>query len=270
MFLDLISSVNYKKLNILDQQKIVLTFFYAENFYKLSVPEIIILLQEFERIKSIIDNREEFGIKIEESKEMLYDAAVSISKKNIYFSETLIKDGKQRNQNNHGKMEYKDIEFLNLFLLDCLLHEEFHISTFYALEQGLLSSYRELKELHMYTIVNGITNSAIQQKNINNIFYKYVMDPREYYAFKYAYDFVRKLMNTDVNILRYIKSVYDMREKVEESYRNNSKESFDYEAIYPKLLFEYILKYSKYTGYSCEEIIEDLAHSKSLSLDLKK
>lgn len=85
MFLDLISSVNYKKLNILDQQKIVLTFFYAENFYKLSVPEIIILLQEFERIKSIIDNREEFGIKIEESKEMLYDAAVSISKKYYIF-----------------------------------------------------------------------------------------------------------------------------------------------------------------------------------------
>ena len=108
MFLDLISSENYKKLNILDQQKIVLTFFYAENFYKLSVPEIIILLQEFERIKSIIDNREKFRIEIEESKEMLFDAAVSISKKNIYFSETLIKDGKQRKQNNDGKTEYKD------------------------------------------------------------------------------------------------------------------------------------------------------------------
>ena len=61
-----------------------------------------------------------------------------------------------------------------------------------------------------------------------------------------------------------------MREKVEESYRNNSKESLDYETIYSKLLFEYILKYSKYTGYSCEEIIADLADSKSLSLDLKK
>ena len=270
MFLDLISSEKYKNLNVLDQQRIVLTFFYAENFYKLSVPEIIILLQEFERIKSIIDNREEFRIKIEESKEMLFDAAVSIPKNTIYFSEALIKKGKQRKQNYDGKTEYKDIEFLNLFLLDCLLHEEFHISTFYALEQDLLSSYRELKELHMYTVVNGITNSVIQQKNISNSFYKYIMDPREYYAFKYAYDFVRKLMNTDINILRYIKSVYEMREKVEESYRNNSKESLDYETIYSKLLFEYILKYSKYTGYSCEEIIADLADSKSLSLDLKK
>lgn len=270
MFLDLISSEKYKKLNILDQQKIVLTFFYAENFYKLSESEKIVLLQEFERIRSCINNREVFNVKIEGSKEMLFDAAVSIPKNTIYFSETLIKEGKQRNQNNDGKMEYKDIEFLNLFLLDCLLHEEFHISTFYALEQGLLSCYRELKELHMYTVVNGITNSSIQQKNINNNFYKYVMDPREYYAFKYAYDFVRKLMNTDVNILRYIKSVYDMREKVEESYRNCSKESLDYEAIYSKLLFEYILKYSKHTGYSCEEIIGDLANSKSLSLDLKK
>ena len=270
MFLDLISSVKYKNLNILDQQRIVLTFFCAKNFYRLSATEKIILLQEFEKIRSCINNREVFNVKTESSKEMLFDAAVSISKNTIYFSETLIKEGKQRNQNSDGKTEYNDIEFLNLFLLDCLLHEEFHISTFYALEQDLLSSYRELKELHIYTVVNGITNSAIQQKNINNIFYKYVMDPREYYAFKYAYDFVRKLMNTDVNFLRYIKSAYEMREKVEESYRNNSKESLDYEAIYPKLLFEYILKYSKHTGYSCEEIITDLAHSKSLSIDLKK
>ena len=50
MFLDLITSEKYKKLNILDQQKIVLTFFYAENFYKLSESEKIVLLQEFERI----------------------------------------------------------------------------------------------------------------------------------------------------------------------------------------------------------------------------
>lgn len=270
MFLDLISSEKYRNLNILDQQKIVLTFFYAENFYKLSKFEKIMLLQELERIRSNITNREMFNIEIEDSKEMLFDAAVSMQKGTIYFSEVLIRDGKQRKQSVNGKIKYEDIEFLNLFLLDCLLHEEFHISTFYALEQSLLEHYRELKELHIYTIVNGITNSSIQQKNISNSFYKYVMDPREYYAFKYAYDFVRKLMNNDANILKYIKSVYNMREKVEESYKNYAKESLDYEAIYFKLLFEYILKYSIYTGYGCEEIIADLADSRSLSLDLKK
>lgn len=127
----MINSRRYKSLNFYQKEKIIIQLFHSSNFYSINSYNRIILLQEFENIRAKIEKRESFKIIVlsHEYKfnELLMDMRTVISQKKIFIRKSLLENAiRQFIIDNKSGIQKVKVEDLNLFLLDCLLHEQYH------------------------------------------------------------------------------------------------------------------------------------------------
>ena len=269
-----LNSNEYKNLDAVGKEKKLLSFFHSSLFSNLSPDEKLILLQELENVEASKQKRESFEVVAHKPKDILMDAGLSINSKKIYFSEEILFEGMHEIYSTLTKTRFSEkIEGLNLFLLDCLFHEEFHIlfnNCLLKCEQDVETLYRELKEYSVYMETHDISEKQ-QQEDIKMSFYRYITNPNEHYAFKYAYNNVINTFSSlnctfgvDPNISSYLQDIEKLKKNTCLSFTYETGMNLNYNEIYEYLLDVWIQIFSNGMGYTKEEVVTDLSLTKTM------
>lgn len=273
----MINSRRYKSLNFYQKEKIIIQLFHSSNFYSINSYNRIILLQEFENIRAKIEKRESFKIIVlsHEYKfnELLMDMRTVISQKKIFIRKSLLENAiRQFIIDNKSGIQKVKVEDLNLFLLDCLLHEQYHINTRHSLNK-YQNNQSYLKKEHKEQLLFMFARNKEREENNNNLLegkmYLYRTIPDEYYAYLYAetklYEYFQRLneqLGYDENLSLYQRRCNFEKKQFELSYLYFEKQALKCEEIYHNFLnnlIEYIVAHSDNTK---EEYIKDLQKSK--------
>lgn len=267
----------YIRLNPYQKERFLLELFHSRNWCKIHSEDRIYLLQEFENVKSNIDKRKAYKI-VEFSSDWhwdryLFDMFTKHRTQIMGIRKNLLGQGiKQKNVD--GKVIPYFISYLNLFLLDSIVHEGWHVNTKYkiaACQRDLPREHLEqiLWQQSRYYIDNRTINTCIQ----NNKKYLYIAKPDEFYAFRYSFNYIldafrrlEKKYGKDENMEMYLEEDIRFKSVIEEEYFNDTKKSLSYNEIYSHYLDLYIKSLfdsDKKNDYY--ELLNDLGSSFSLT-----
>lgn len=272
MIKDIINSKSYKRLNIYQKEKIILSYFHSTKFSQIPNNERIILLQEFERVESLKQKRETFDVIMLEPKEQLFDAGMIYNKKKIYFNKYYLQDGlKQKYDRTNNRINWITNPCLNLDLLDTILHEQFHIITYNNYDRRLIHIYRELREWLIYLSIH-FENIINIQDNLKNNYYHYRMEPSEFYAYKYAeenvvsnFKILENKYGKDENLELYIDFINKSHDEVVKSYYNETNILINYNELFNYIMNETILSYCQNNKLSSTDLKNEINKLKKLT-----
>lgn len=271
-----LNSKTYIRLNIYQQENIILSYFHSSNFYNIPNHERIILLKELERIEAKKQKRQPFDVTEFNPKEMLLDAGVLYNKSKIYFNKYTLQEGVSQILTEDGSTVYSPVPHLNLFLLDCILHEQFHIITLKNLESQLAYQCKELKEYLIYLSNTTIEELSNQQNNVKNHYYRYITNPYEFYAFQYAQENtlaiieqLQKKYGEEKNINLYLEEINRTKKKAINSYRNEFGITIHFDDLWEKLMNNEILNFSQIHNLDYQELKQEINNSKKLTHKFK-
>lgn len=235
----------YQRLNIYQKENLLLSMFHSQNFEQIERQNRIYFLQELENIFARKNKRDPFQVFImKKSKldQMLCDAVTFFESGKIGINTHLLLEDKVfASGKNEEERELCNASYINLMLLDCMVHESFHINVAYDLPMRMRSfdfpiEYQEqcIYEAYIDLFGEEVIESLCQYSSI----------PEEYYAFLYAQNYV-------LNKLLWLENKYG-KEKNKQAYINNDiiqrklevEKSFErefgyflsYEEIYPYYL----------------------------------
>ena len=276
MIKDIINSKTYKRLNIYQKEKTLLSYFHFTKFYQIPNNERIILLQEFERVESLKQKRETFDVIMKDPKEDLFDAGMIYNKKKIYFNKYYLQDGLKEIYDKTNKIiTWRTNPCLNLDLLDSILHEQFHIITYKNYDRRLIHEYREIREWLIYLSIH-FENVINNQNNLKNNYYHYRMEPSEFYAYKYAEENVISIFKTleykygrDENLEFYIDFINKSHDEVVKSYYDETNIIIDYNELFNHIINETILSYCQNNNLSSTDLKNEINKLKCLTKEYR-
>lgn len=117
----------YKRQNPYQKEKILIEFFHSKNWDRILPENRIYLLQEFENMHAKKLRRQSYQIIVlnENYKfnELLMDFGTRSKDRKLLIRRNLLEEGIKQNRESDGTIVKAKIDFLNIFLLDNILHE---------------------------------------------------------------------------------------------------------------------------------------------------
>lgn len=269
--LDIFNSRRYQRLNPYQKENILIRFFHFTNFYNIKTDERAILLQEFENVHAKTQRRSAYKIVVVSqcgSFNELIDMETCHSEKKIRVCKNVLYKGSFK----EGSQE---IPYLNLFILNSLLHEGYHNYT----RECIYSKYNHPDDLvkeHKEQLIFMGCDSFKYQDILKSDFCLYRMIPDEYYAFLYSYtkinEYMRrlsKIYGVDPNFDKYLRD-YKLEIKfIENLFKVTNNRKLTAEEIYQFYLEKMLLEFAENTECNIDDYKESLKNSKSLIKSLQ-
>ncbi len=190
----------------------------------------------------------------------LMDMAVKCNEHKYYIRKSYLEDG-LRQIIQQGNIRYAENLYLNFKLLECLLHEQYHVFTNYSLKRGLI--YQEQLEHIIWQNCNRLNDRFLDAASFYDSYPIYKTVPDEYYAFKYSkekimkwFTILNKMYDCDMNYLPYIKDENQTLNYYKQYCSN--VDCLSIEELYKLRLEEYIQCFSSLKNISIEEIKKSL------------
>lgn len=275
----ILTDKKYQRLNPYQKENIILSLFHSANWNKINKIDRAIILQEVENIEAKKIHREPFQFVLLKSTykwdDFLMDFGVNYTQKKIYSRKNYIEDGIYQKVVGN-KIEKGKASALNLYFLDSIFHEQYHIMTRHYLNAYFHMNsilYREHAEHLMWWCSSETKKLYNNQEMMRNRRYIYRMFPDEYYAFSYAeqkmshtFTKLNSFYGLDENWNLYLEKIRMEKENTIISYQNNCKDSnpLTYDELYQKSLNEYIASYAMDEDISVSEVENRLKLQKSI------
>lgn len=206
--------------------------------------------------------------------ENLFDMVTDVLQKKIYVRKSFVEDGLI--QNGYDDLYY--IDFLNVYLLDCIYHEMYHIisrNQVVRKQTSLLDKEFIEQLLWCLTIEQNENISMMEQiAEIENQFLEedilaYRMIPEEYYAHDFAYHQVEhvfkrntSLYGEDRNLKKYQLDVEVERSFLAEEYNHTYKTNYTFEEIYEQVYLMDIIRFSAKDEKEVREVCQKIKMKK--------
>lgn len=265
--------------NIFQKEKIISTLFHSKMWRKLNPKNRIFILQEIENIQAEKQKRDPYKIVLlNENYNLdrdLFDMMVNYNTKKIYMRCDYIEKGLKQNITYEGIRKIDINDRLNVELLDGIIHEGYHIWT---MQKAIKTKDMENLKLEDREVILGLLirrnigekrNAENNVQIMKNERYLYRVEPAEYYAFKYAKDYIDKLFGVlerkyekDKGYKNYLKYYYQEICDIEKKYKEDKNESLCYQEIYKKVFFEYIEKFIDKDRRKAEKVLDILKINK--------
>lgn len=265
--------------NIFQKEKIISTLFHSKMWRKLNPKNRIFILQEIENIQAEKQKRNPYKIVLlNENYNLdrdLFDMMVNYNTKKIYMRCDYVEKGLKQNITYEGIRKIDINDRLNVELLDGIIHEGYHIWT---MQKAIKTKNMGNLKLEDREVILGLLirrNIGEKRNTENNVQimenerYLYRVEPAEYYAFKYAKDYIDKLFEVlerkyekDEGYQNYLKYYYQEICDIEKKYNEDKNESLCYQEIYKKVFFEYIEKFIDKDRRKAEKVLDILKINK--------
>lgn len=271
------TSTDYKWLNPEEKEKFLVQLFHSKNWEHIKKEDRKFVLQELEDTVALKMKRNPYEIVVKPSdykwNDFLFDMYTDKINQRYLIRRNLMEDGIKQTVVN-GKVKEKGIEYLNLYLLNILYHDQYHIMTQYyshkSLEsKGVEDCYREHLEYLMWLSCHDeFANEVNKKELVEHRYYHYRMVPDEYYAFQYSQKKIQKIFeeleqyyDIDKNYVSYLVGIKRGENKAIFSYQKSigNYDNISYDDLYKQMLEGYIEEFSLKKNMPVEEIKRDLS-----------
>lgn len=271
-------------MNLFQKEEIISELFHIQMWKQINPKNRKILLQEIENIQAKKQKRDPYQITLLSENcnwdYDLFDMMVKYNTKKIYMRRDYIEKGLKQEITAEGVNKSDINDRLNVELLDGIIHEGYHIWTMQKLRNIDKDRKLNIEDINiedreivlwvqMQIIIGKKKKSENNVKTMQNERYLYRTEPKEYYAFKYAKDYIDRLFGRlekkygkDTGYQNYLKSYYQEIYDIEELYKKDRSESLCYQDIYKRIFLEYIEKFIDKDRKKAERILEILGINK--------
>lgn len=271
---EIFTQLQYRRMNSYQKEIFVTGLFHSKNFNQIRKEEHIVLLEE---LKEILLKKYRCGsytmIVLPSDYQLhedLFDMVTDVYKRKIYIRKSFVEDGIIQN----GYDDVYCLDFLNVYLLDCIYHEMYHIiSRNQIMRKSTSYLDREFVEqlLWCLTIKHNENSSLMEQiAQIESSFLEedilaYRMLPEEYYAHLFAYNQVNyvfkknvALYGEDKNLRKYQFDVEQEKSILVKQYNNKHKTNYTFDEIYEQVYLMNIICFSTKNEEEVKEVYQKL------------
>lgn len=244
---EIFNKKQYKRLNPYQKEIFVTNFFHSVMWKRIKVEERIVLLRELEHVLSTLYKRSKYHIVVLPSsykvEEDYFDLQTIFEDKSIRIRKNFLEEGILQ--------AGKKLSYLNLYLLDGMYHENYHITSYTHIRSKLLT-FLEREFIEYWLWINTLQEeeciTAKESEYIENDLLAYRMIPDEYYAYDFAYQkvcsiFMRTLAlyGEDENFTEYVLVMEG--EKINFSYQYNQEHhtNYTFDELYEKVYLKQII-----------------------------
>ncbi len=275
---EIFMQLQYKRMTPYQKEIFVIGLFHSKNFNLIRKEERKLLLKELVSILLMKYKCNFYRIVILSNAykldEELFDMATDVFQRKIYVRKSFLEDGMIQN----GKDSVYYLDFLNVYLLDCIYHEIYHIiSRNQMMRKSASLLDREFVEqlLWCLTLKQEENISMMEQiGKIENQFLEenilaYRMIPEEYYAHIFAYKqvvhaFLRNVSfyGEEKNLKKYQLDVEWEKRFLTEEYNHTYKTNYTFEEIYDQVFLMNAIRFSAKDEEEIKEVYQKLKKKK--------
>jgi hypothetical protein len=275
---EIFTQPKYRRMNPYQKEIFVTGLFHSKNFNQIRKEEHIVLLKE---LKEVLLKKYRCGpytmIVLPSDYQLhedLFDMVTDVYKRRIYIRKSFVEDGIIQN----GYDDAYCLDFLNVYLLDCIYHEMYHIiSRNQIMRKSTSYLDREfVEQLLWYLTIKHNENSSLMEQvaQIESTFLEedilsYRMLPEEYYAHLFAYNQVNHafkrnvvLYGEDKNLGKYQFDVEQEKSILVKQYNNIHKTNYTFDEIYEQVYLMNIICFSTKNEEEVREVYQKLGRKK--------
>lgn len=273
------TSKKYKNLNPYQKENLLVQLFHIHNFRQLKKEDRIVLLQELENViaKKMKRPKEQFVLLDQTDTDSLMDMGNDFVHQKLYIRKKFLEEGIKQTIF-FDEIQYVEIPYLHIELLDDLFHEQFHTFLNTYVEQNAYeiveskTYYREYIEFVLWLSLKKMEDLSSYYQPTSTNYHIYRTIPEEYYAFKYAKEKVQrifavlnKMYGKDPYYDTYLENVETNELEAVFSYQLASQvnEDITLDTLYQNMLTQTIEEFSKAKNQSLETIQYTLKKSPS-------
>ncbi len=268
----------YKRLSVYQKEIFVTNLFHSKWWDKIPKQDHILLLKELQNVLSNKYRNGQYQLIVLPSdyqlQECLFEMITNVYEKRILMRKSFIEDGIIQD----GYDDIYVLDFLNVYLLDCIYHENYHII---SRQQSILKSStileREFLEQLLWCLtLNRKENIPIMEQIgslENDLLEKdvlgYYMIPDEYYAHRFAYEQVARIFDRtislygeDENFRKYIVDVKREQSVLAQKYNNEHGTQYTFDELYEQIYLTDIIRSSAKDEEEVKEVYQKLKERK--------
>lgn len=275
---DLFTQLQYRQMNPYQKEIFVTRLFHSRNFNQIRKEEHIVLFKELKNVLLKKYRCDSYAVIVLPSdyrlQEDLFDVVTDVYQKKMYVRKSFIEDGMIQN----GYDGLYCLDFFNVYLLDCIYHEMYHIISRNQMMRKMSSVLdKEFIEqlLWCLTIKRDENISMMEQiGEIENQFLEedilaYRMLPEEYYAHMFAYNQVVhafhrnvSLYGEDENFEKYQWDIEQEKRVLAEQYNLIHGTNYTLEQIYEQVFLMETIRFSAKDEEEVKEVYQKLKNKK--------